>query len=117
MRQRLLTRMGAEGEDALDAFLAEALASEGRDVRDLETFVARLSASDIEVKREQEDARLRAGGMVAPVGWCSVGMNQQARIGCFESAASRASISSPSFGSVGISTTCNPRRCAACKQP
>jgi ATP-dependent helicase/nuclease subunit A len=64
MRQRLLTRMGAEGEDALDAFLAEALASEARDVRDLETFVARLSASDIEVKREQEDARGRAGGEV-----------------------------------------------------
>jgi ATP-dependent helicase/nuclease subunit A len=64
MRQRLLTRMGAEGEDALEAFLAQALASEGHDVRDLETFVARLSASDVEVKREQEDTGGRGGGAV-----------------------------------------------------
>ncbi|MEO8926044.1 MAG: double-strand break repair helicase AddA, partial [Caulobacteraceae bacterium] len=62
MRQRLMTRMGAEGMDALDAFLAQALAAEGRGVRDLETFIAAMSMSDIEVKREQEDARGRPGG-------------------------------------------------------
>jgi ATP-dependent helicase/nuclease subunit A len=55
MRQRLLTRMGAEGEDALDAFLAQALAAEGRDIHDLETFLAAMSVSEIEVKREPEE--------------------------------------------------------------
>jgi len=62
MRQRLLTRMGAEGEDALDAFLAEALAAEGRDLRDLESFIADMSMSEIEVKREQDDGRGHSGG-------------------------------------------------------
>ncbi len=64
MRQRLLTRMGAEGEDALDAFLAQALAAEDRDVRDLESFIATMSRSELEVKREQEDAGGRPGGEV-----------------------------------------------------
>ncbi len=62
MRQRLLTRMGTEGEDALDAFLAQALVAEGRDIRDLESFIAAMSRSELEVKREQEDARGRAKG-------------------------------------------------------
>jgi ATP-dependent helicase/nuclease subunit A len=60
MRQRLYTRMGAEGEDAADAFLAEALAAEDRGARDLETFIAAMSRSEIEVKREAEQAA-RAG--------------------------------------------------------
>ena len=60
MRQRLYTRMGAEGEDAADAFLAEALAAEERGARDLESFVAAMSLSEIEVKREAEDTA-RAG--------------------------------------------------------
>jgi ATP-dependent helicase/nuclease subunit A len=60
MRQRLYTRMGAEGEDAADAFVAEALAAEDRGARDLETFIAAMSLSQIEVKREAEDAA-RAG--------------------------------------------------------
>jgi ATP-dependent helicase/nuclease subunit A len=60
MRQRLYTRMGAEGEDAADAFLAEALAAEDRGARDLETFIAAMSLSEIEVKREAEDTA-RAG--------------------------------------------------------
>ncbi|HZZ36740.1 MAG TPA: double-strand break repair helicase AddA, partial [Caulobacteraceae bacterium] len=62
MRQRILTRLGAEAQDALDAFLAEALSAEGRDLRDLESFIAAMAASDIEVKREQEDAE--TGGEV-----------------------------------------------------
>ncbi|HWA60181.1 MAG TPA: double-strand break repair helicase AddA, partial [Caulobacteraceae bacterium] len=62
MRERILTRMGSEAQDALDAFLAETLASEGRDVRDLERFVAAMAATEIEVKREQEDAEAKAGG-------------------------------------------------------
>ena len=60
MRQRLLTRLGAEGEEALDAFLAQTLEAEGRGRRDLETFLAAMAASEIEIKREPELAR--AGG-------------------------------------------------------
>jgi ATP-dependent helicase/nuclease subunit A len=56
-RNRILTRMGREAEDALEAFMAEALAAEGRGARDLETFAAEMAASDIEVKREQEDGK------------------------------------------------------------
>ena len=59
MRARMLTRLGREAEDALDAFLAEALAAERRGVRDLERFVAEMAASEIEVKREQEDPERR----------------------------------------------------------
>jgi ATP-dependent helicase/nuclease subunit A len=64
MRARLLTRLGREAEDALDAFLGEALAAEERGVRDLERFLAEMAASAIEVKREQEDRRGPAGGEV-----------------------------------------------------
>jgi len=64
MRQRLYTRMGAEGEDAADAFLAEALAAEERGARDLETFLAAMSLSEIEVKREAEDAARGGEGEV-----------------------------------------------------
>ncbi len=64
MRQRLLTRLGAEGEEALDAFLAQTLQAEGRGQRDLETFVAAMAASEIEIKREPELARTRGGGEV-----------------------------------------------------
>src|SRR6202522_2542493 len=61
MRQRLLTRMGAEGEEALDAFLAQTLEAEGRGRRDLETFLAAMAASEIEIKREPELARTGPG--------------------------------------------------------
>ena len=61
MRQRLLTRLGAEGEDALDAFLAQSLEAEGRGRRDLETFLAAMAASEIEIKREPELARTGGG--------------------------------------------------------
>jgi ATP-dependent helicase/nuclease subunit A len=56
MKQRLLTRLGREAEDALDAFLAEALAAERRGVIELERFLAEMAASEIEVKREQDEA-------------------------------------------------------------
>ncbi|MFI4976268.1 MAG: double-strand break repair helicase AddA [Caulobacterales bacterium] len=60
MKRRMLTRMGQEAEDALDAFLAEALAAERRGARELERFIAEMAASEIEVKREQEDSEGRA---------------------------------------------------------
>ncbi|HEY1426839.1 MAG TPA: double-strand break repair helicase AddA [Caulobacteraceae bacterium] len=55
MKRRFLTRLGHEAEDALDAYLAEAMAAERRGVIELERFVAEMAASEIEVKREQED--------------------------------------------------------------
>ncbi len=64
MRTRMLTRLGREAEDALDAFLGEALAAEQRGVRDLERFLAQMAASEIEVKREQDDRPGPAGGEV-----------------------------------------------------
>ena len=57
MRQRILTRLGAEAEEALDAFLAQALEAEGRGDRDLETFVAAMATSELEIKREQDESR------------------------------------------------------------
>ncbi len=57
MRQRILTRLGAEAEEALDAFLAQALEAEGRGDRDLETFIAAMAASELEIKREQDEGR------------------------------------------------------------
>ena len=57
MRARMLTRLGREAEQALDAFLAQALAAERRGVRDLESFAAEMAISEVEVKREQEEAR------------------------------------------------------------
>ncbi len=64
LRSRLLTRMGVEGEDALDAFMAEALAAEGRGARDLESFAAAMADSEIEVKREADETYSRPGGEV-----------------------------------------------------
>ena len=57
MRARILTRLGREAEQALDAFLAEALKAERRWVRDLETFVADMASTAVEVKREQDDGK------------------------------------------------------------
>lgn len=57
MRQRLLSRLGREAEDALDAFLAQALAAEARGLLDLEQFVDAMASLKIEVKREQEDGK------------------------------------------------------------
>jgi ATP-dependent helicase/nuclease subunit A len=64
MRQRMLTRLGREAEDAIDAFLAELLTAEGVGARDLEQVLDRLAASEIEVKREQEDRSGPDGGEV-----------------------------------------------------
>lgn len=57
MRERLLSRLGKEAEEALDAFLAQALAAEARGKHDLEQFVAEMAALEIDVKREQEDGK------------------------------------------------------------
>jgi ATP-dependent helicase/nuclease subunit A len=64
MRARLLTRLGREAEDALDAFLAECLAAEQRGLRDLESFAAAMASTEIEVKREQEDSEGKGAGEV-----------------------------------------------------
>ncbi|MFZ5717841.1 MAG: double-strand break repair helicase AddA [Pseudomonadota bacterium] len=57
MRQRLLVRLGAEAEDALDEFLNQVLAAEARGVHDLEGLAAALAGLDITVKRELEAER------------------------------------------------------------
>ncbi len=64
MKQRMLTRLGREAEDAIDAFLAQALAAEARGVNDLERFLGEMAASEIEVKREQDDPEGRSAGEV-----------------------------------------------------
>ena len=48
---------GDNAAEALDAFLAQALAAEARGVHDLEQFVAEMAALEIDVKREQEDGK------------------------------------------------------------
>jgi ATP-dependent helicase/nuclease subunit A len=63
-RQRLLTRFGAEAEQALDAFLAQALALEADGAPDLETFIAGALAIDVEIKREQGAPTPGAAGEV-----------------------------------------------------
>jgi ATP-dependent helicase/nuclease subunit A len=55
MRMRLLTRFGREAEDAVEAFLGEALGLEQRRVHDLERFLDEMVGTDLEVKREAED--------------------------------------------------------------
>jgi ATP-dependent helicase/nuclease subunit A len=57
MRQRLLGRLGSEAEDALDEFLAQVLAAEGRGIEDLESLTAAFASLDITVKREMEAGR------------------------------------------------------------
>jgi ATP-dependent helicase/nuclease subunit A len=56
-RRRLLTRLGAEAQDALDEFLAQVMAAEARGVHDLESLAAAFASLDITVKREMEAAR------------------------------------------------------------
>lgn len=65
MRQRLLRRLGAEAEDALDEFLNQVLAAEGRGVHDLERLAAELAGLDITVKREMEADRPEVRVMTA----------------------------------------------------
>jgi ATP-dependent helicase/nuclease subunit A len=54
LRYRLLKRLGAEAEEALDEFLAQVLAAEARGVADLESLAYGFSSLDITVKREME---------------------------------------------------------------
>jgi ATP-dependent helicase/nuclease subunit A len=54
MRQRILTRLGREAEDALDEIAAQVLSAEGRGVHDLERLTAALERADLQVKRELE---------------------------------------------------------------
>jgi len=56
-RQRFMTRLGGEAADALDAFLDQARAAEGRGITDLERFCADLAAIDQTVKREMDEPR------------------------------------------------------------
>ena len=65
MRQRLLRRLGAEAEDALDEFLNQVLAAEARGVHDLERLAAELAGLDITVKREMEAERPEVRVMTA----------------------------------------------------
>jgi ATP-dependent helicase/nuclease subunit A len=55
-RARLLTRLGAEAADVLDAFMAQALTVEQSGARALEAFVAAMGGVEIEIKREQDEA-------------------------------------------------------------
>jgi ATP-dependent helicase/nuclease subunit A len=64
MRQRLLTRLGAEGEDALEAFLGLVLEAEGQGVRDLESLTARLALTEQQIKRDPDAAEGAGGGAV-----------------------------------------------------
>jgi ATP-dependent helicase/nuclease subunit A len=57
MRARLLRRLGVEAEDALEEFLAQLIAAEGRSVHDLESLAADFARLDIVVKRELEGGR------------------------------------------------------------
>ena len=56
-RTRILRRLGAEAEEAIDETLNQVLAAEGRGATDLETALAMLEAADVEVKRELEGPR------------------------------------------------------------
>ena len=62
MRARMLTRLGREAEDAIDAFMGQTLSLEQRGLRDMERFLDAMAAADIEVKREQEDTSGRKEG-------------------------------------------------------
>ncbi|HEV2533619.1 double-strand break repair helicase AddA [Phenylobacterium sp.] len=57
MRARLLRRLGAEAQDALDEFLAQVMAAEARGVHDLERLAFDFAGLSITVKREMEAAR------------------------------------------------------------
>ncbi|MCC5954829.1 MAG: double-strand break repair helicase AddA [Natronohydrobacter sp.] len=74
-RRRLIARLGAEAEDGIDAFLAQALAYEPLETPSLTGFLAWLEQGDVQIKRElgSADGRLRvmtvhgAKGLEAPV--------------------------------------------------
>ena len=64
MRARMLTRLGREAEDALDAFLARPWPPSSAACATWSGSWPQMAASEIEVKREQEDRPGRAGGEV-----------------------------------------------------
>jgi ATP-dependent helicase/nuclease subunit A len=64
LRQRLLTRLGAEGEDALEAFLSLVLEAEHQGARDLESLTARLAVTDQQIKRDPDAAEGPGPGAV-----------------------------------------------------
>jgi len=53
-RRRLLARLGAEAEDGIDAFLAQALAYEQNDVPSLTGFLGWMETDALEVKRQMD---------------------------------------------------------------
>ena len=57
MRGRLLRRLGAEAQDALDEFVAQVMAAEARGAHDLERLAFDFASLSITVKREMEAAR------------------------------------------------------------
>jgi ATP-dependent helicase/nuclease subunit A len=57
MRQRLLARLGAEANDAIDEFLSLALAYEGLNTPSLEGFLHWIERGDAEIKRDMERGR------------------------------------------------------------
>ncbi len=65
LRRRLLRRLGAEAEEALDEFLNQVLAAEARGVHDLERLAAELAAIDVVVKREMDAERPEVRVMTA----------------------------------------------------
>ena len=75
-RQRLLTRLGREAEEALGVFLEKTLELEMAGARSLEAFAADLDRLDVDVKREMESEGARevrvmtahgAKGLEAPI--------------------------------------------------
>lgn len=56
-RARIMQRLGAEANDALDEFLELALGYERRALASLQSFLAWLRAADTEIKRDMEIAR------------------------------------------------------------
>ncbi len=74
-RRRLISRLGPEAEDGIDAFLAQALAYEQAETPSLTGFLAWLERDEVELKRELDTAgrMLRvmtvhgAKGLEAPV--------------------------------------------------
>jgi ATP-dependent helicase/nuclease subunit A len=90
-RQRILTRLGREAEDALDAFLEEVRKAEARGLRDMERLVDALSRAEVQVKRELEagqgEVRVMtvhgAKGLEAPIVFLpDTTANPQVRTGC-----------------------------------
>ena len=54
LRNRMLQRLGAEAQEALDEFLAQVLAAERRGLNDLESLADGLARLNITVKREMD---------------------------------------------------------------